>query len=208
MSEPTQAAGTARRVPPREVDYEDVDDVIGIAAELQDLERDRLSVEDLQEVARDLEIPERHVRPAIEELERRRKEALAAAENKARRRRVVLIAAVAVVAILVIWAIVGDARLGGLETEATRARAQLINVVERQRATVRQWQGQPDGPEKMAELSGAENRVRIERKRYDDAASAYNEAATSFPGSVWRGLFGRPEALPLSHTLSEELTRF
>lgn len=204
----SQTSGAARREAPRKVDYEDVDDVIGIASELQDLDRDRLSVEDLKEVASDLEIPEKYVQPAIAELERRRQAALVAAARKARTRRLAIVAAVVVVGLVGVWALVGNARLSSLATAAQRAHAQVVNVRERQLATQRQWQNQPDGADKMAELSGAENRVRIERKRYDEAASAYNEAAASFPGSLWRGLFGHPERLPLSDTASEELTRF
>lgn len=200
--------GSGRRAAPRQVDYEDVDDVIGIASELQELERDRLSVEDLKEVARDLEIPEQYVQPAVAELERRRQAALVAAAKKARVRRAAIVSAVVVVGLLGIWALVSDSRLSSLEAAAKRAHAQVVNVKERQLATQRQWQGQPDGAEKMAELSGAENRVRIERKRYDEAATAYNEAAAGFPGSLWRALFGHPDKLPLSNTASEELSRF
>lgn len=203
-----QTSGAARREAPRKVDYEDVDDVIGIASELQDLDRDRLSVEDLKEVASDLEIPEKYVQPAIAELERRRQAALVAAAKKARTRRVAIIAAMVMVGLIGIWALVGNARLSSLETAARRAHAQVVNVRERQVATERQWRDQPDGTDKMAELSGAENRVRIERMRYDEAASAYNDAAASFPGSLWRALFGHPEKLPLSNSASEELTRF
>jgi LemA protein len=41
------------------------------------------------------------------------------------------------------------------------------------------------------ELAGTENRIAVERQRYNDAARAYNTAVRQFPGSLvaaWRGL--------------------
>lgn len=40
------------------------------------------------------------------------------------------------------------------------------------------------------ELAGTENRISVERRRYNEAVQAYNTAVRSFPGSLWAGLFG------------------
>lgn len=40
------------------------------------------------------------------------------------------------------------------------------------------------------ELAGTENRIAVERRRYNDAVRAYNTAIRRFPGAVWAGLFG------------------
>jgi LemA protein len=40
------------------------------------------------------------------------------------------------------------------------------------------------------ELAGTENRIAVERRRYNDAVQAYNVAVRSFPGSVFAGWFG------------------
>lgn len=40
------------------------------------------------------------------------------------------------------------------------------------------------------ELAGTENRISVERRRYNEAVQAYNTAIRSFPGSLWAGLFG------------------
>lgn len=40
------------------------------------------------------------------------------------------------------------------------------------------------------ELAGTENRISVERRRYNEAVQAYNTAIRRFPGSVWAGLFG------------------
>jgi hypothetical protein len=198
----TMHGGTGGASSRRPINFDDVDDIIGVASELQELERDRLSVEDLRAVARDLDIPEHLLQPAIAELDRRRQATLAAEAERRRRRQRVQWVSAGVAAVIAVWALSGNARLGALGVEVDRARAQWVSVQERQVATEKQWRGQPDSPGRMAELSGAENRVRVERKRYDEAASAYNEAAAGFPSSLWRNLFGHPERRPLSDALS------
>jgi LemA protein len=40
------------------------------------------------------------------------------------------------------------------------------------------------------ELAGTENRIAVERKRYNDAVKEYNVTIRRFPGSVFAGMFG------------------
>lgn len=40
------------------------------------------------------------------------------------------------------------------------------------------------------ELAGTENRIAIERRRYNESVQAYNTSIRRFPGSVWANLFG------------------
>ncbi len=190
--------------PPRPIDYEDVDDIIGIAAEMQDLARDRMSVEDLIAVGNDLDIPEQHLKPAIAELARRRAALLEAEVRQSRRRRMWWIAGAALLAAFALWALLGQSAIGSLAAEVAAKRAQVVNVLERQRTTHAQWKDEPSSERKSAELSGAENRVRIERQRYDLAASAYNARVASFPNSLWAAIFGHAKHQPLS----DELARF
>ena len=42
----------------------------------------------------------------------------------------------------------------------------------------------------MDELSGTENRISVERKRYNDRAREYNMAVRRFPGAIFANLFG------------------
>jgi LemA protein len=39
------------------------------------------------------------------------------------------------------------------------------------------------------ELAGTENRISVERRRYNETVQAYNTSIRRFPGSVWAGLF-------------------
>ncbi|HEY5496914.1 MAG TPA: LemA family protein, partial [Syntrophales bacterium] len=40
------------------------------------------------------------------------------------------------------------------------------------------------------ELAGTENRIAVERKRYNDAVKVYNVAIRSFPSNLLAGMFG------------------
>lgn len=42
----------------------------------------------------------------------------------------------------------------------------------------------------MAELAGTENRVAVERMRYNDMVASYNIGVKTFPGSLIAGMFG------------------
>ncbi len=42
----------------------------------------------------------------------------------------------------------------------------------------------------IAELSGTENRVAVERMRYNDMVGSYNTTVKTFPGSLVAGIFG------------------
>lgn len=188
----------------RPIAYEDVDDIIGIAAEQQDVERDRLSVEELESVARDLAIPERFVRPAIDELRRRRAATLAAAAKRARARRVAVYGVISALVVLALVVFVGSASLDGEHRDALRQRAQVVSVLERQRAvmaTVAPPAGVQPTDAQLAEVTGSENRVRVERARYDALATEYNASASGLLGGIWRAVRGLPEALPLSNEI-------
>lgn len=60
------------------------------------------------------------------------------------------------------------------------------------------------------EMAGAENRIAVERKRYDEAAADYNRTAGSFPVSLVRPLLGYPRNVPLFKAArgAEETPRF
>lgn len=184
------------------VAFDDVDDVIAAAARAKDQEASFLSVEELQEVAAELDIPARLLGPAIEEVKRRREAELArenaAAEASARRLRIALGAAAAVAGLLLMWGLWARASLRDALLEAERQRSQVVNVMDRQVATRAQWVDAPDSADKRAELSGAENRVRVERQRYDDLATEYGKEAMSLGGRVVAWLGGYPAELPLS----------
>jgi LemA protein len=40
------------------------------------------------------------------------------------------------------------------------------------------------------ELAGTENRIAVERRRYNEAVQAYNVAIRSFPANMLAGMFG------------------
>ena len=50
-----------------------------------------------------------------------------------------------------------------------------------------------------AELLGAENRVRVEQKRYDEAAAKYNAEARGVGAGLARTFVGLPAEVPMSN---------
>lgn len=185
------------------VHIEDVDDVIGLAAQMKDADAERLTVAELEEVAAELDIDPEYVRQAVQELKRRRGEAARLqAQTKAQRSRLMVntsIGAAVVLGALCVALVAGQSSLSGSLAEVERASAQVTNVLERQEATKARLADAPASAEREAELSGAENRVRIERRRYDEAASDYNTRAGGFPGVIVVRLFGMPQAVELSN---------
>jgi LemA protein len=53
------------------------------------------------------------------------------------------------------------------------------------------------------EMAGAENRMAVERKRYNDAVAAYNRTARSFPAVLLRPVFGFPRQHGYFHVSDE-----
>lgn len=46
------------------------------------------------------------------------------------------------------------------------------------------------------ELAGTENRIAVERRRYNETVQAYNTSIRRFPGSIWAGMFGFQRRTP------------
>lgn len=184
------------------VHYRDVDDVIEAAAKAKNEEAELLSVEELEEVAAELDIPAHLVGPAVETVRRRREAELAAERARAERAKLVRRIAAGAGGVIGVLVLVLSIRtytgLRDAKLAAERQRSQVINVMERQRATVQQWATAAESPDKHAELSGAENRVRVERARYDELATEYRRRATGLFGWLVTKLAGYPDTLPLS----------
>jgi LemA protein len=53
------------------------------------------------------------------------------------------------------------------------------------------------------EMAGAENRMAVERKRYNDAVAAYNRTARGFPAFLLRPVLGLPRQLVYFHVSDE-----
>lgn len=185
------------------VAFKDVEEVIAAAARANEERLEQVSVEEVQDIAAQLDIPTDLVAPAIEEVRRRRETQLAQERaREARKKRLRLGAAVGggvLAVIFAVWLLTARAALEDAKLAVDRQRAQVVNVTERQRATVLQWSTAPDSPDKQAELSGAENRVRIERARYDELVTTYRRHAGGLAGSI----FGYPSSLPLSTEIGQ-----
>jgi hypothetical protein len=191
--------------------YEDVDELISTATRLmqKDAAPDTLTVEDLRQIGQELDIPAEYVdraRAVLEERRQREAQAREGAERRARARRSALIRgawmAAAVGGVLVLGAVPVRNGLQGSLAEVTRQRAQVHNVVERRERVQERYATSTPGPERDAQLSGADNRVSVEQRRYDELATNYNRSASSFPSSWVVRLTGLPASVPLSNEVS------
>lgn len=203
-SSPAALEASSKEVIP----IDDVDDIIGIASELAEQDDQALTLAEVEEVAEELDVPEEFVEEAVEELKIRREAAAilekARTEKTRRVKKQVLIAAVLIVAASLLLAISGQANLKAKLALVEQAQSQIENVVARQDAVIEQWGERTNSSERDAELSGAENRVRIEQRRYDEAAAEYNASAGSLFGRLWSGIFGLPGQVPLSNEFEVE----
>ena len=191
----------------KQIPREQLDDIIGEAARQKQKAEDSLTVDEIKEVAAELDIDDEFVDAAVNELkhrqeraEKRRKQA------EARRKSMLKIGGATTATIAVIFGImfaISYGRLNSRLAAVEQKRAQVQNVVERQDKTEDMYEGQPSSIERNAALEGAENRVRIEIKRYDEVAATYNSSARGFPGNLVVALAGMPDEVPLSDDIGD-----
>jgi hypothetical protein len=193
------------------VAFDDVDDLIHTATRLmqKDTAPETLTTDDLKRIGQELDIPARYIDQAMEVLEQRRREqerARLEAERarQARRalvRKVALVSTGVTVALAGVLGLWGVSARNGLNTslqEVTRQRVQVHTALERRQQTQERYATSTPGPERDAQLSGADNRVGVEQRRYNEAATAYNASASAFPRSLVVRLSGMPASVPLS----------
>ena len=156
------------------VAHEDLDDVIELAARMMQEEEGALTDEEVKEVALELDIPEAYIDRARAQLERVKAEKEAETKRlaAAKKRKIIIGSAVVVFAVAVVG--VNNSSVGSLHARVAAQEAQVDNVTERQREVTQMLQSRPNSPDKDAELLGAQNRVRVETKRYNEVAAKYN----------------------------------
>lgn len=86
--------------------------------------------------------------------------------------------------------------------EVERTRAQVVNVRQRQAEVLARLGAPPFSVEQEAEVSGSANRVRVEQRRYDEAAAAYNAVTGSTLARLAARLQGRPATVPTSDAVT------
>lgn len=72
------------------------------------------------------------------------------------------------------------------QSELSSALSRLLVVVER----YPDLKANQNFAELQAQLEGTENRIAVERKRFNDTARAYNTYIRHFPNNIFAGLFG------------------
>lgn len=189
------------------IDDQELHEIIGEASRRKQVAEDELSVDEVKEVADELDIQPEFVDKAINELERRREASKKARElAQAKRQKLLRVGGIAggvMVVIALSFVGITYSSLQSTLSAAEQKRAQVENVAERQVKTEQMYAGQADSMEKNAALEGAENRVRIEIRRYDEIAADYNSSAAGITGSLVVSATGLPAELPLSDDIEQ-----
>ena len=183
------------------VNYEDVDEVIGLAAELRHQSEDLLSPEELAAIGEELGIPAEFVDRARQELTRRREQAERQARAAAeRRRQITLIVSVVAGVLLLVSAILSFTAVSSARSAyhvVLAQAAEVHNVQDRQASVLALYADRPDSIDRDAEIMGAENRVRVATQRYNEAVATYNLRASRFPASLWLPFTDLPPTIAL-----------
>lgn len=170
-------------------DYDDVDDVMELAERLRSEDVVRFSASEMAEMGGELGIPAEYIEQARSQLkERRLLEERQALEKAAAQKKMMLFGAMGAAVLVAVVGIVSlgaSSKVGRLAEVADSAIAQVESVRERQVSVKALLADRPDSPDKDAELIGAENRLRVELKRCNEAVVRYNQSASSFPASLW-----------------------
>lgn len=183
--------------------YGDVDKLIEIAARKEQAASERLDLVTLKEIADDLGIAPEHVETAVSKLEQRRRDKALRLKKRHQRLKKIAIGSGAALVVISGFAWMDQTRLRSDLSEARQQQSQVANVVERHQTTAEYFADRPDSTDRSAELQGALNRVSVETRRYDEAASQYNSRASGFPSTLWVGLSDLPSELPLSDEIDE-----
>ncbi len=191
---------------PKAIDQKDVDDVIGLATDIdekQQRELGKVSLDEMVNIGEQVGLDRDDVEQAVGKLESHKKEQARQVAERLRRRKIALMVCLGTAALFLLICFVGRSGLKSAASTAAQKRSQVASVVERRNQTKANFAGKASTPGIVAEIAGAENRIGIEKRRYDQAATTYNKKADSFPGSWGRRLFFMDKKLPLASEIKE-----
>ena len=186
----------------KNIDIDDLDDLIGIAERLREEDTDKMSFEEMAAIAKELNISPEYLQKAIKELEKKRQQEeedkqKSIQEQKASAK-TLKYTSFAIGGVLFLSCLFSYASLSGKDADVELQRSMVGNALERQKVVQKRYGKESPTPEVNASIDGAENRVRIAKQRYDKAATVYNATARSFLHRPWAGLLGFPSKQPLS----------
>ena len=84
------------------------------------------------------------------------------------------------------------ARSAGSTTQKSAAESQLSGAIGQTLSALQTKGASPAVSRLQDELAGAENRIAVERRKYNLAVERYNAAASRFPASIGRAILGYP----------------
>ena len=178
------------------VAQEDVDDIVEIAMHMMIEDDDKLSLEEVEAIGEELDIPAEYIAKAQKQLERDRKAALKA-EREAEmaadaKKRIVTLILAAIGMLGAGWVTIVVTSISGAYARVEAAERKVENVIERKAEIEKLYDGKPESADKQAELVGAQNRIRVETGRKADAVAEYGNVARGPVSSMIRAAMGLP----------------
>ena len=171
-------------------------------AEQARAEEDSVSVAQLVENGGDVGLPGSAMVDADAKLEEQKR---VAKEREAQRKRYIVAAVLGIVVsavVLLSIAAVGRSSLAEQRADVDAKRAQVTDVIGRRNDMLSKLEGVDlANEERWAEISASEDRIAVEKRRYDEAATEYNRRAATFSGSLGASFFGHPKHIELSNEI-------
>ena len=93
----------------------------------------------------------------------------------------------------------GEAKASGDSAQSVKTAGQLESALGRLMVVVEKYPDIKSNQNFLAlqeELSGTENRISVERRRYNEAVAAYNKYIRKYPGSILAGMKGYERKTP------------
>ncbi len=189
------------------INSEDLDDIIGIADQLQerDMDVNEIGFDELKAVALELDISVEHVQEAMGVLKKRREDEAKAEkirlENSNRRRKKIKIGLLVAAGIISFMLIQTHTNLSSQIVVINEHRSAVKMALDRQKTTRARYE-ESTSENANAELMGAENRVRVAQRRHDEAVSVYNDKAGGL-AKPFTGILGFKEKMSFSSEIKE-----
>ena len=188
------------------VKSDDVDDIIGIAEQLKERDTETLTVDDMVEIAGELDIEVEYVEKAIHHLKHQR---LAEQEKEKQAqirwqkyKKLGAVALAVAFALFLLGGIVTQSSLSSKFSEVKTLESKVVSALERQKKILERYGTRSDVDADGA-IDGAENRVRLAKRHYDEAVGTYNKSANRIWAKVWAGFLAYPSRISFSSAIEE-----
>lgn len=177
-----------------------LEEIIAMAAQRQHTSVERLTAQQVREIAGDLDLDLTQVDAALADFDAHRRQTQLHLGERARRRRVISMILLGSIAVLggvtVISYFHSVSALQSLRDGASQYAVQQRAAEALEGAANAMYTGRDDAPELAKERARVNGLRQQAEASYKEVATSYARLAASFPNDMWVGLAGLPDRLP------------